>query len=54
HGFLEDCFERGVLVAPGHSCGTDYRDWIRLSYTAAPPADVVEAANRLGEVLAGR
>jgi N-succinyldiaminopimelate aminotransferase len=53
-GLLEDCFERGVLVAPGSSCGEDYGEWIRLSYTAAPPEDVLEAARRLGSVLSGQ
>jgi DNA-binding transcriptional MocR family regulator len=48
---LEDCFKQGVLVAPGHSCGEAYAAWIRLSYTAAPPDDVVEAAKRLAKVL---
>jgi aspartate/methionine/tyrosine aminotransferase len=51
HGLLEDCFAKGVLVAPGLSCGEVYGDWIRLSYTAAPPDDVLEAATRLAEVL---
>lgn len=51
HGLLEDCFAKGVLVAPGQSCGEVYGDWIRLSYTAAPPDDVLEAASRLAEVL---
>lgn len=50
-GLLEDCFEAGVLVAPGSSCGTDYGDWIRLSYTAAPPDDVREAVRRLVPLL---
>jgi N-succinyldiaminopimelate aminotransferase len=50
-GLLEDCFEQGVLVAPGNSCGSDYAEWIRLSYTAAPPSDVLEAARRLAGVL---
>lgn len=53
-GLLEDCFGVGVLVAPGASCGTDYADWIRLSYTAAPPEAVREAADRLAGVLASR
>ncbi|MEM9173989.1 MAG: pyridoxal phosphate-dependent aminotransferase [Myxococcota bacterium] len=51
HGLLEDCFARGVLVAPGSSCGKDYGEWIRLSFTAAPAADVIEAATRLAKVL---
>ena len=50
-GVLEDCFEQGVLVAPGSSCGRDYAEWIRLSYTAAPPEAVREAARRLVGVL---
>lgn len=50
-GLLEDCFEAGVLVAPGPSCGADYGEWIRLSYTAAPAADVLSAARRLARVL---
>lgn len=53
-GLLEDCFAQGVLVAPGHSCGSDYADWIRISYTAAPPEGVLEAAKRLEQVLARR
>jgi N-succinyldiaminopimelate aminotransferase len=51
HGLLEDCFAQGVLVAPGQSCGEAYGDWIRLSYTAVPPDDVLEAARRLAGVL---
>ena len=50
-GLLEDCFAEGVLVAPGSSCGEDYGEWIRLSFTAAPPDDVIEAASRLAKVL---
>jgi N-succinyldiaminopimelate aminotransferase len=51
HGLLEDCFEQGVLVAPGRSCGEAYADWIRLSYTAVPPDAVLEAVRRLAVVL---
>jgi len=50
-GLLEDCFEQGVLVAPGSSCGQEYGEWIRLSYTAAPGEAVLEAARRLAIVL---
>ena len=51
HGFLEDCFEDGVLVAPGASAGSDYASWIRLCYTAAPPEDVRFAVERLAHRL---
>ncbi|MFK7898087.1 MAG: pyridoxal phosphate-dependent aminotransferase [Myxococcota bacterium] len=53
-GLLEDCFRRGVLVAPGISCGRDYGEWIRLSYTAAPGEAVLEAASRLSQILGER
>lgn len=50
-GFLEDCVEEGLLLAPGPSFGP-YPTHVRICYTAAPP-DVtrrgVEAlARRLG------
>ena len=50
HGFLEDCVDRGLLLAPGTSCGKRYGTWVRLCFTSAPP-DVVQ---RGVEVLAGR
>lgn len=50
-GFLEDCFEDGVLVAPGHSSGSDYGEWVRLCYTAMPPEQVLEAVDRLAKRL---
>ena len=46
-GFLEDCVDRGLFVAPGASFGP-YPTHVRLCFTAAPP-DVVE---RGVEVLA--
>jgi len=52
HGFLEDCFEDGVLVAPGGSSGEAYQQWVRLCYTAAPPEQVREAVERLARRLA--
>ncbi|HKK50151.1 MAG TPA: pyridoxal phosphate-dependent aminotransferase [Myxococcota bacterium] len=53
-GFLADCFDRGVLVAPGRSCGQEYEEWVRVSFTAAPPQAVREAASILAEVAAPR
>jgi len=46
-GFLADCLEDGVALAPGSSCGEDYGEWVRLCYTSAPPAEVKDAARRL-------
>ena len=51
-GFLEDCFEDGVLVAPGQSSGSDYGEWVRLCYTAMPPDAVGQAIDRLARRLA--
>jgi len=47
-GFLEDCADRGLFLAPGPSFGP-YPTHVRLCFTAAPP-DVVE---RGVDVLAG-
>ncbi|MCC6641728.1 MAG: pyridoxal phosphate-dependent aminotransferase [Deltaproteobacteria bacterium] len=46
-GFLEDCLDDGVLLAPGASCGEDYPTWVRLCFSAAPPAQMAEAVRRL-------
>ena len=51
HGFLEDCFEDGVLVAPGGSSGEAYREWVRLCYTSVPPDQAIEAVRRLAKRL---
>jgi N-succinyldiaminopimelate aminotransferase len=51
-GFLADCFEDGVLVAPGASCGAAYAQWVRVCYTAAPPEQIAEAISLLARRLA--
>jgi N-succinyldiaminopimelate aminotransferase len=50
-GFLADCLEAGVALAPGPSCGAGYDAWVRLCFTAAPPADVARAARQLAALL---
>jgi len=50
-GFLEDCVDEGVTVAPGSSCGEAYANWVRLTYTCVPPAAAAEGARRLARVL---
>jgi aspartate/methionine/tyrosine aminotransferase len=48
-GFLADCFDDGVLVAPGTSSGSAYTTWIRLCYTSIAPAAALEAVRRLAK-----
>jgi aspartate/methionine/tyrosine aminotransferase len=50
-GFLEDCLDDGVALAPGPSCGEAYTGWVRLCYTAAAPDAVLEAARKLAKRL---
>ncbi len=52
-GFLEDCVDDGVALAPGPSCGADYNSWVRLCFTAAPPDEVLAAVDRIAERLRG-
>jgi N-succinyldiaminopimelate aminotransferase len=51
-GFLADCVERGLFVAPGPSFGP-YPTHVRLCFTAAPP-DVVERGVEALASLLGR
>ena len=53
-GFLSDCVDDGVSLAPGPSCGRDYEGWVRLCFTAAPPDEVLAAADRLALRLGPR
>ncbi len=48
-GFLEDCLDQRLLVAPGSACGAAYDGCVRLCFTSAPPAVVQRGV----EVLAG-
>ncbi len=50
-GFLEDCLDDGVLLAPGASCGEAYPTWVRLCFSAAPPEKTAEAVTRLARRL---
>jgi N-succinyldiaminopimelate aminotransferase len=52
-GFLERCLDAGVLVTPGAAAGAAYASWVRLCFTAVPPADLDEALARLRGVVGG-
>jgi aspartate/methionine/tyrosine aminotransferase len=49
-GFLEDCVERGLFVAPGPSFGP-YPTHVRLCFTAAPPDVVARGVEALAQLL---
>ncbi len=50
-GFLEDCVDRGVFVAPGPSFGP-YPTHVRVCFTAVPPATTERGVAVLAELLA--
>jgi N-succinyldiaminopimelate aminotransferase len=53
-GFLLRCLEAGVLLTPGPAAGRDFGSFVRLCFTAVPPAELAEALRRLAGVLGRR
>ena len=51
-GFLEDCLEDGLLLAPGSSFGRGFESYVRLCFTSAPPERVDAAVRLLAQRLA--
>ena len=51
--FLERCADAGVLLTPGQSCGADYARWVRLCFTAVPPARLEVALAKLAPAFRG-
>jgi len=51
HGFMLDCIERGLILAPGSSCGAAYDTHIRLCFTSAPPDVVARGVAVLADIL---
>ena len=49
-GFLEDCVDRGLFVAPGPSFGP-YPTHVRVCFTAAPPPVVARGVEVLAQLL---
>jgi len=49
--FLERCADEGVLLTPGRSCGADYASWVRLCFTAVPPAELASALEKLAPLF---
>jgi len=50
-GFLEDCIDRGLVLAPGSSCGKDYGHFIRLCFTCEPPTVVARGVEVLAQLM---
>ncbi|MGB5813187.1 MAG: pyridoxal phosphate-dependent aminotransferase [Polyangiales bacterium] len=48
---LEACADVGVLLTPGRACGQDYAKWIRLCFTAVPPAQLDLALARVAPLF---
>ena len=49
HGFMLDCIERGLILAPGGSCGSEYEQFVRVCFTSAPPDVVARGVEVLAE-----
>lgn len=49
-GFLEDCLDDNLVLAPGAAFGHSYGSWVRLCFTCSPPDLVARGV----EVLARR
>jgi len=50
-GFLEDCIDRGLILAPGSSCGAAFDGHVRVCFTSAPPDVVGRGVDVLAELI---
>jgi N-succinyldiaminopimelate aminotransferase len=50
-GFLEDCLDDNLILAPGPSFGDVYDTWIRLCFTAVDPERTLRGVDRLARRL---
>lgn len=51
HDFLVRCIDRGLLLAPGSSCGAAWSSHVRLCTTSAPPDVVQRGVEHLAQIL---
>ena len=51
HGFLVDCLDDNLLLAPGTACGKAYGSHVRLCFTSAAPEVVARGVARLARRL---
>ncbi len=50
-GFLEDCLDDKLILAPGTSFGKDYGTWVRLCFTCVEPELTLRGVDRLARRL---
>lgn len=50
-GFLFDCIDRNLVLAPGWACGDAYSTFVRLCFTSAPPDVVARGVAILAELI---
>jgi len=50
-GFLIDCIDRNLVLAPGSSCGTAYDTHVRVCFTSARPDVVLRGVEVLAQLL---
>lgn len=50
-GFLEDCLDDNLILAPGTSFGVDYGTWVRLCFTCVEPEVTLRGVDRLARRL---
>jgi aspartate/methionine/tyrosine aminotransferase len=51
HGFLCDCIDEGLVLAPGTSCGSMYDTHVRACFTSAPPDVTARGMEKLAALL---
>jgi len=50
-GFLLDCIEDNIILAPGSSFGPSFGNWVRICYTSVPPEVVKRGIEKLAKRL---
>ena len=50
-GFLMQCLDYNLILAPGESFGEHYKTWVRICFTCSPPDIVIRGAEKLATLL---
>lgn len=50
-GFLEDCLDDNLILAPGPSFGAGFETWVRLCFTSMPPDVTARGVEMLAQRL---